>query len=176
VRLTPGARIRTRSAQGVIVLSTSGGETLRIPWTLALPAASRPLIEHVHLSRHAFQVSASVPAVLALDVGRVVPVGTTSPDGPRRVPAIVPVKRLALDLWNESGQRLGTLAALTNVLPGRYSFGITGRSPAGADLEPGRYAIKIIARPLDGTPASVKTVRFTIVAPPPSTTPTLTAP
>jgi hypothetical protein len=176
VRLAPGARVRTRSAQGVLVLSTSGGETLRIPWTLALPAPPRLLLQHVHLSRRAFQVSASVPAVLALDVGRVVPVGSGSPEGPRTVPAIVPAARLALDLWNEEGQRLGTLAALTNVLPGRYSFGITGRSPAGADLEPGRYAIKIIARPLDGTASSVKTVRFTILAPPASTTATLTAP
>jgi hypothetical protein len=103
-------------------------------------------------------------------------VESSAADGPASVPAIAPVARFALDLWNSAGQRLGTLATLTDVLPGRYTFGITGRSPAGADLEPGVYTLRIIARPLDGTRRSVRIVRFTIGEPPASQTPTLTAP
>jgi hypothetical protein len=117
-----------------------------------------------------------VPAVLAVDVGRVLRVDGSASDGPATVPAIAPVARFALDLWNEAGQRLGTLATLTDVLPGRYTFGITGRSPAGADLEPGNYTLRVIARPVDGTRRSVRVVHFTIGEPPPSQTPTLTAP
>jgi hypothetical protein len=130
----------------------------------------------VTLSKRRFRPSDAVPAVLAVDVGRVLRVDSPSVDGPAKVPAIVPVARLALDLWNSSGQRLGTLAALTDLLPGRYSFGITGRSPAGADLEPGDYTLHVIARPVDGGRRTVRIVRFTIPEPPPSTVPTLTAP
>jgi hypothetical protein len=176
VRFRPGPIPHARSAQGILRLATPGGEALRIPWTLALPAPAQPLVRDITLSKQRFQVSASVPAVLALDAGRVVPTASHAADGPARVPAIVPVARLALDLWNADGQRLGTLAALTNVLPGRYSFGITGRSPAGANLSPGYYTIRIIARPLDGSRPTVRKIHFTILQPPPSTVPTLTAP
>ena len=176
MRLAPGVRIRTRSASGILVLRTTGRVALRVPWTVGLPAAPRLLLGQPTLSKRRFRPSDAVPAVLAVDVGRVVRVESSSADEPARVPAIVPVSRFALDLWNESGQRLGTLATLTDVLPGRYTFGITGRSPAGADLEPGRYTIRIIARPVDDTGRSVRVVHFTIAAPPPSQAPTLTAP
>jgi hypothetical protein len=169
-------RIRTRSASGILVLRTTGQVALRVPWTVELPAAQRQLLGRPTLSKRVFRPSDAVPAVLAVDVGRVVRVPSSSADGPATVPAIVPVSRFALDLWNEIGQRLGTLATLTDVLPGRYTFGITGRSPAGADLEPGRYTLRIIARPVDGSGPSIRVVHFTIAEPLPSQTPTLTAP
>ena len=129
-----------------------------------------------HLSRHAFQV-------VGLGAG-----GARARRRPRRPgragarraedgAAIVPAARLALDLWNEAGQRLGTLAALTNVLPGRYSFGITGRSPAGADLEPGalRDQDHRAAARRDGRVRQDRPLHDPS-PPPASTTPTLTAP
>jgi hypothetical protein len=176
MRLDRSAQLHTRSATGLLELDTAGGVRLRIPWTVALPAAPRQLLGPVSLSKHRFRPSDSVPAVLAVDVGRVLRVDSSASDGPATVPAIAPVARFALDLWNEAGQRLGTLATLTDVLPGRYTFGITGRSPAGADLEPGNYTLRVIARPVDGTRRSVRVVRFTIGEPPASQTPTLTAP
>jgi hypothetical protein len=176
MRLAPDVRLRTRSASGILELRTTGRVGLRVPWTVELPAAPRELLGRPTLSKHAFRPSDAVPAVLAIDVGRVLRVQSSASDGPATVPAIVPVSRFALDLWNESGQRLGTLATLTDVLPGRYTFGITGRSPAGADLEPGRYTVRIIARPVDGSGPSIRVVRFTIAEPSPSQAPTLTAP
>jgi hypothetical protein len=174
MRLAPGARLRTRSASGVLELRTTGNVRLRIPWTVELPAASRQLLGPVKLSKRRFRPSDAVPAVLAVDVGRVLRVESGTLDGPATVPAIVPVARFALDLWNAAGQRLGTLATLTDVLPGRYTFGITGRSPAGADLEPGVYTLHVIARPVDGGRPSIRLVRFTIGEP--AQAPTLTAP
>lgn len=37
------------------------------------------------------------------------------------------------------------LARLRDLLPGRYSIGLTGRGPGGAKLEPGRYAVRLVA-------------------------------
>ena len=50
--------------------------------------------------------------------------------------------------------RLGLLARLRDLLPGRYVFGLTGRDPAGASLPPGAYRLRIAAIPADGGPPS----------------------
>ena len=36
-----------------------------------------------------------------------------------------------------SGDRIGVIASQRNLLPGRYSFGLTGRDPGGQRLKPG---------------------------------------
>jgi hypothetical protein len=48
------------------------------------------------------------------------------------------------------------------VLPGRYSFGVTGRDPTGAVLPSGSYSLHLLAYGTDGGPPTVRTVPFTI--------------
>jgi len=41
-----------------------------------------------------------------------------------------------------------TLARLRDLLPGSYSFGITGRGPSSARLAPGTYQVRLAAWPV----------------------------
>ena len=43
-----------------------------------------------------------------------------------------PVARLDVELWRSDGARIGLLARLRDLLPGRYAFGLTGRGPDGS--------------------------------------------
>jgi DNA polymerase-4 len=56
----------------------------------------------------------------------------------------------------------GLLARLRDVLPGRFQFGITGRSPAGARLARGLYQLRVVARPTEPGPSSTRSVTFRI--------------
>ena len=49
-----------------------------------------------------------------------------------------PLSRLDVELWR-GGKRIGVLARLRDVLPGRYAFGLTGRGPRGARSPRGAY-------------------------------------
>jgi subtilisin family serine protease len=169
-RFEPAYNLPGRSAQGVVELQSTGGVSLRIPWTLALPLPARQLLGPVTLSKKSIRPSDSSVAVLSVDVGKILTIDSADPAEPAKRIALVPAARLALDLWNEAGQRLGTLVVLRNVLPGRYSFGITGRSPAGADLEAGTYTIHVVARPVEGGRRSLRIVGFTVLAGPTPTT------
>jgi hypothetical protein len=75
--------------------------------------------------------------VLTVRVGRV--------RGAAGALSIEPVSLLEVELLNASGKRIGVLARLRDLLPGRYSIGLTGRGPSGARLEPGRYAVRLVA-------------------------------
>jgi hypothetical protein len=51
------------------------------------------------------------------------------------------------------------MARLRNLLPGSYSFGITGRGPTSAQLAPGGYELRIAAwptLPLDAQPSRAR--------------------
>jgi len=48
------------------------------------------------------------------------------------------------------------------VLPGRYSFGVTGRDPTGAVLPSGESQLKLVAFATDAGPPTTRTVGFTI--------------
>ena len=74
----------------------------------------------------------------------------------------MPVLRLDVELWTDKGKRLGLLARLRDVLPGRYALGLTGRGPAGTLLEPGAYRVRVFAWPTGGGPPAVRSARFTI--------------
>jgi hypothetical protein len=72
------------------------------------------------------------------------------------------VRQLDLDLFTAKGKRLGLLARLRDLLPGRYAFGLTGRGPHGRALRPGRYRVKLLAWHTTGGPPDVRSVAFTI--------------
>jgi hypothetical protein len=107
----------------------------------------------IRLGPRTFAAADTAPALLTVDAGRVV--ATTAG------PEIVSLARLDVELW-QGARRLGTLARLRDVLPGRYTFGLTGRSPAGGPLPSGEYALKVVAYPLEGGSASRRIVRFSL--------------
>ena len=72
---------------------------------------------------------------------------------------------LELELWTADGRRLGVLARLRDVLPGRYAYGLTGRGPSGRLLAEGSYVLRLRAHPVDGddgTQPSTAEAVFTI--------------
>jgi hypothetical protein len=78
---------------------------------------------------------------------------------------VAPVALLTAELRREGGRSLGTLIRMRNLLPGRYAFGLTGRSAAGRRLVPGAYVLRLRAKPVAGdigAADSVVDVRFRI--------------
>ncbi len=145
-------------AGGVVVVSAEGAQPVRVPWAIVRREAERaPLVGDVQLSHHEFSPSDAAPVVLAFRAGRVDRVA----DGEM----IEPVGVLELELWTADGQRLGVLARLRDVLPGRYAFGLTGRGPHGRILSDGVYVLRLRAYPVDGddgTQPSTAEAVFTI--------------
>jgi hypothetical protein len=145
-------------AGGVIVVSAEGAQPVRVPWAIARREADRaPLVGEVQLSHHEFSPSDGAPVVLAFRAGRV----DDALDGEM----IEPVGLLELELWTAAGRRLGVLARLRDVLPGRYAFGLTGRGPHGKVLADGVYVLRLRAHPVDGddgTEPSTAEAVFTI--------------
>jgi hypothetical protein len=128
---------------GILVVSADGAQPVRVPWAVARREAdSGPLVDDVRLSHTELTPSDRAPVVLAFRAGRVDRV----PDGE----AIEPVGILELELWTAEGRRLGVLARLRDVLPGRYAFGLTGRGPQGRVLPEGSYVLRLRAHPVDG--------------------------
>jgi hypothetical protein len=146
------------AAGGVIVVSAEGAQAVRVPWAIARREAKRaPLVGEVQLSHHEFSPSDAAPVVLAFRAGRV----DRGADGE----LIEPVGVLELELWTASGRKLGMLARLRDVLPGRYAFGLTGRDPQGKLLRAGDYVLRLRAHPVDGddgTQPSTAEAVFTI--------------
>jgi hypothetical protein len=138
----------------VIVLAPVGGRPLRVPFAIAGGPRRPDLLEGIALSDTSFEPSDTQPAVLSLIAGRV-----TNAAGSEEVE---PVERLDIELWTEDGKRIGVIARQRNLLPGRYSFGITGRDPGGAELKPGRYRLRILAFPTTSGRATVRSLVFTI--------------
>ncbi|MDX6450549.1 MAG: hypothetical protein QOH16_598, partial [Gaiellaceae bacterium] len=60
---------------------------------------------------------------------------------------IEPVRRLDILLYSADGRYLGVMARLRDLLPGAYSFGITGRGPTSVRLPPGGYELRLAAWP-----------------------------
>ena len=108
----------------------------------------------MRLSTDSFVPSDAGPALLTFRAGQLVTEAGRD--------AVRPVALLTLELLDEEGDQLGTLASLRDLLPGRYAFGLTGRTPAGNTLEPGRYRIRVTAVPSLQGPSSQASVAFTI--------------
>ena len=169
VRLKPGgetmvrltARLRGQpsadgSAEGSILFVARGAGPLRVPWAVTFGSAARSLISAVALSAAAFKPSDTTPAVLSLRAGSVV----QAPTGPQ----VQPLGRLDVELWQGGphGKRLGLLARLRDLLPGRVAIGLTGRGPQGNRLARGPYRIRLVAVPTSGGPVTRRAVSFRI--------------
>jgi subtilisin family serine protease len=141
-------------AEGTVVLTATGGSPLRLPWAVTFGAPPDTLLGPLHLSTHSFSPSDAAPALLTFQAGRIL-----SNSGRDEVQ---PVALLQLDLLRADGTDFGTLVRLRDLLPGRYAFGLTGRSPAGNALGRGTYRIRVTAVPSLPGPASRKVVAFTI--------------
>jgi hypothetical protein len=143
----------TEAISSSIELRAGGGAPVRVPWTLTLGPPERGLLGSVRLSTRSFRPSDSAPALLELRAGRLVQgAGVTE---------VLPVSHLDLELWRGEN-RMGRLSRLRNLLPGRYTFGLTGRGPLGRRLRPGRYRLHLLAYPPgDGAP-SRQNVEFRI--------------
>lgn len=147
--LPPGKRELTAALE----LRAGGGGPVRVPWTAILGRQPGELLGSVRLSVDSFKPSDSAPALLELRAGRLVGRGAVS--------EVLPVSHLDLELWR-GDRRMGRLSRLRNLLPGRYTFGLTGRGPGGRRLAPGRYRLRLVAYPPGDAPPSRQNVSFTI--------------
>jgi hypothetical protein len=125
-----------------------------VPWTILFGSRALPALDAVRLSTHSFRPSDAAPALLSFVAGSVLRVAGR--------PAVQPLSRLDLELWSPDGGRIGLLARLRDVLPGRYSFGVTGRDPTGQLLPSGDYQLRLLAYGTEPGPATVRTLTFTI--------------
>src|SRR3954452_19071994 len=144
----------TAPAQGALVVSPAAGRAIRVPWTIVFGRRRPAELTTVRLSQRAFTPSDAAPALLSFVAGSV-----------RRSAAasdVLPLSRLDLELWSPAGGRIGLLARLRDVLPGRYSFGVTGRDPTGAVLPSSDYQLRLVAFGTDAGPPTVRTIGFTI--------------
>jgi subtilisin family serine protease len=141
-------------AEGVFVATPAAGGEVNVPWAILFGAHLAPGLTAVRLSTHAFRPSDAAPAQLSFVAGSVVRAAGRA--------AVVPLDRLDLELWSPNGGRIGLLARLRDVLPGRYSFGVTGRDPTGSVLPSAGYQLRLVAYGTEPGRPTVRTVTFTI--------------
>jgi hypothetical protein len=144
----------TAPADGVLLVTPVAGREIRVPWTIVFGPQRPAGLASVRLSAHAFTPNDAAPALLSFVAGSVVRSGGE--------PDVLPLSRLDLELWSPAGGRIGLLARLRDVLPGRYSFGVTGRDPTGAVLPSGDYQLRLVAFGTDAGPPTIRTIGFTI--------------
>jgi hypothetical protein len=144
----------TAPASGALVVTPLAGRELRIPWAIAFGRQARPVLSSVRLSHRRFKPSDATPALLTFVAGSVEPTGQGE--------EVRPLARLDLELLTSEGESRGRLATLRDVLPGRYSFGVTGRDPAGSILPTGDYELRLVAYPTVGGPPTRRAVAFSI--------------
>jgi hypothetical protein len=141
-------------AEGAVVAQVTGGGEIRVPWAIAFGRASNDLIDGLQLDRRSFTPSDTSPALLGFDAGEYL----------RSTKEVRPVARLDLELFNALGDDLGLLARLRDLLPGHYSFALTGRDPSGGVLPSGDYTLRLTAWPTDGGRPTRRVIRFTVRA------------
>jgi hypothetical protein len=152
--ITASAPSGAAPSDGSVVVGVEGGGGIHVPWAIAFGPSDVDLIGSASLSSKSFSASDTKPALLAVDAGRVLSVGGKV--------EIRPAARLDVQLWRADGSQVGTLARLRDVLPGRYTFGITGRDPDGQLLPPATYSIRVVAYPVDGGIPSRRKLAFAI--------------
>ena len=127
-------------ATGELVLGVSGSREVRVTWAVSVPLPDTDLLTGVTLEPTSGRVSDATPAVLELVAGAV----ATDPGLQVR-----PLDVLEVQL-RRGDELIGVLARRREVLPGRYTFGLTGRGPDGDRLPRGSYTIRVVARPGSG--------------------------
>lgn len=138
-------------SEGMFTVRPEGSASIRVPWLVTFRPRRDALLESLKLSTSSFSPSDNAPAVLSFQAGRIATGGQ-----------IEPVARLDLELRGPDGKKLGVLAQLRDLLPGRYAFGLTGRDAKGETLEPGRYRIELMAYPTGRGQPSRASVVFAI--------------
>ena len=113
---------------GSLTVRPAGSQALRIPWAIVFRPFTGTLIGPTRISPAEFSPSDSKPAVLTVVAGRI---------AGGKIVEIEPVARLDLLLYSAGGTYLGVLARVPDLLPGAYSFGLTGRGPTGEVLHRG---------------------------------------
>jgi subtilisin family serine protease len=141
-------------AEGIIAVKPQSGAELHVPWTITFGTPLSAVLTDVRLSAHSFRPSDTQPTLLSFVAG-----GIPRTHGNQDVR---PLSRLDLELWSPTGGRLGVLASMRDVLPGRYSYGVTGRDPTGHLLPSGAYTVRLVGYPTVDGPPTVRTVSFTI--------------
>lgn len=139
-------------ATGQLVLRVAGSPEARVPWVVGVPERGVDLLSQVELRETGGRVSDATPAVLTLVAGAVTAAAT---------PQVRPLAELEVQLWR-GGELVGALARRREVLPGRYTFGLTGRRPDGVRLRRGQYVVRVVARPGDGTSRQVESVVYRV--------------
>ena len=164
VRLRPGASanvvvradVRDLSgeagiATGELVLRVAGSPESHVPWAVAVPPRVA-LVSKASVSYAGTQVNDTTPAVLSLVAGAI----SADPD-----PQVRAVSLLEIELWR-GRELLGLLARRRELRPGRYTFGLTGRSPDGSRLRRGSYVVRVVASPGDGTRRQSVSVKYVV--------------
>jgi hypothetical protein len=139
-------------AMGELVLLVADSTEVHVPWAVAVPDQGVDLLTRVRLREPKGRVSDVTPAVLSLVAGAV----TTEPGLEVR-----PLDTLEVRLLR-GGELIGVLARRREILPGRYTFGLTGRGPDGDRLPRGRYVVNVIARPGEGQRRFVESVEYVV--------------
>jgi hypothetical protein len=139
------------AATGELVLRTGESPEVHVPWAVAVPAPV-DLVSRLRLDLTGTRVSDATPAALSFVAGSV----TATPD-----PQVRAVELIEVELWR-GGQRLGLLARRRELLPGRYTFGLTGRDSTGDRLARGLYTIRVLAFPGDGTRRQTDSIEYRV--------------
>ena len=137
--------------EGLFTVRPEGSTAIHVPWLITARPKRDALISSLRLSSKRFEPSDTAPTVLSFQAGRIAVGGQ-----------LEPVALLELRLRGPKGERLGVLAQLRDLLPGRYAFGLTGRDAKGETLEPGRYRLELTAYPTGPGKPSRASLTFTI--------------
>jgi subtilisin family serine protease len=136
---------------GEIVVRPVGAQSLRVPWAIGFTPKPETLIPRATIASASFEPSTKSPTLLTVQVGRVdVSSGLQ----------IQAASRLDVLLYKADGAYVGLLARERDLLPGTYTFAITGHGPSGMGLAPGRYQLRLVAWPTELGPPSRALVRF----------------
>ncbi len=152
--VTASHAVVTGVADGAVVGSVEGGGAIRVPWAITFEGAPGGLVRSASLSTPAFSASDRKPALLSVEAG-----GIRTNAGSLE---LLPLTRLDVGLARADGTPIGLLARLRDVLPGRYTFGLTGRGPSGEPLPPGRYVVTVTGFPVDGGSPSRRKLGFSL--------------
>ena len=127
-RRAGGGKRRPRAVRRRSASSSVGGD---------VRAGAGAVLGPLRLSTDSFTPSDAGPALLTFRAGQLVTeAGATRSSRSR-------CSRSSCSTRTEN--ELGTLVTLRDLLPGRYAFGLTGRTPAGNTLGSGRYRIRVTA-------------------------------